>query len=185
MHNIETIMETGNFGPYENEIRGLYDFYKKVGNSTASGFLGTCISDISSDKRTGRVLIYTKHFDDSCNTESIVCLLDNSVLVEQVQKIDYVGENYQLFSWDKNGERYTHVLFGNELSLRRCCANIREFVPNRLYGDDAKIILEGLGSSNLEILNIKADQLSPNFVPKVTRSGDTPDVPGHLSSHIL
>lgn len=165
--NLVSVIENKNFGSNQKELEELYQFYQLVGDRVESGYLGSSIDNIQKDEN-GKLFVSTQNLSGSCYTKSKTTLLDHSFLVQQIQE---KGDQkyYQLFSWDKSGEKYTYVEFDNEESLNSCCNGIRKYVSDPL-GVQVETIMRQLQIPKDHIMNVKINQSSPNVVQNLITS---------------
>lgn len=153
--NISNVRRQISGASYEPQVEILEDIYEKAGNCVMNGYLGSAVTNISYDEN-GLVEFQSQHMVADLLTESTGAVLRDSVIIKQMQK-NSEGEVAQLFSWKKDGSKYTYIGFNNVDSMNFAYNQIKQFCPYYLEGNlvpDFKYLNIPLDS----ILSVKCGQ---------------------------
>ena len=134
------------------------------GNCRMNGFIGD-----ASEFRTGIGDIpeyNTCHVENGTIITSFGCILGDSILVRQIDS----DNTCQLFSWDLDDCKYTHIVFGNEEALNACYQRIKDKKTNLSKGD----IVSNLASADVnmgDVINVLTDQEQDSIKDMFTLEG--------------
>lgn len=150
--NISEVKKLVEGASYEEKVDVLETITERVGDCVEIGYLGSSVSNISYDE-FGNVEFQSEKKAKDIVTKSSGTVLDESVIIMQVQESD-TSRLLQLYSWKKDGSKYTYLTFDSLLALEKAYCEIKKqnkgFLAENLDAD-----LQDVGVSYRDIMDVK------------------------------
>lgn len=150
--NISEVRKLVDGASYEEKVDVLETIAERVGDCLEIGFLGSSVSNISYDE-FGNVEFQSEKKTKGVVTKSSGAVLDECVVIMQVQET-CVSRLLQLYSWKKDGSKYTYLTFDSILALEKAYNEIKKcnkgFLAENLDAD-----LQEIGVSYRDIMDVK------------------------------
>ena len=101
----------------------LEKFYKKNGNDVTAGYINDATAVRFDEKNN--IEFQSLHFASNLKTLSTGTLLDNGVVINQIQRNEQKSY-FQIFSWNKDYDTYTYLLFDDLDSMIKAYNTIKD-----------------------------------------------------------
>lgn len=150
--NISEVKNLVEGASYEDKIEVLENIVERVGDTAEVGFLGSAVSNISYDEN-GILEFQSEKKNGGEKTISTGAVLEESVTIMQIQESDS-NRLLQLYSWKKDGSKYTYLTFDSLLALQNAYCEIKKqnigFLAENIDSD-----LQKIGVSYRDVMDIK------------------------------
>lgn len=161
--NISEVKNLVEGASYESKIEILETIVERVGDSAEVGYLGSSVSNISYDD-FGCLEFQSEKTNSGCCIKSTGAVLEDCVVIMQVQESNN-SRLLQLYSWKKDGSKYTYLTFDSLLALENAYFEIKKqnigFLAENIDSD-----LQSIGVSYRDVMDIKVAISVPERVVK-------------------
>ena len=161
--NISEVKNLVQGASYEEKVEVLENISERVGDCIETGYLGSSVSTISYDEN-GTLEFQSEKKTGGLKITSTGAVLENSVAIIQIQESDS-SRLLQLYSWRKDGSKYTYLTFDSLLAIENAYCEIKKqnigFLAENIDDD-----LQKIGVSYRDIMDIKVAISVPEMVTK-------------------